>query len=140
MTLDDLNARIALAERMAVGKSMSGQWTRADDDALQGMYDERRRRTRPKGSRLEQVVTNLHEFIALARGLRPTLPRLRTPESDMDRAVVARLERLTDEIGGREADRLCLTAGGTWDTDDDVALSGMYAEWSRLVEKWSAEQ
>lgn len=135
-----LDAEIAAFEKRAIGLAMVGRWTAAHDAKLGSLYDERRRLTRPAGSQLEQVVTNLHEFIALARRLRPTLPPLRTPGSDADRACVARLERLTDEIGGREADRLCLTAGGTWTVDDDLALSGMYAEWSRLVEKWSNER
>ncbi|MEP6477918.1 MAG: hypothetical protein ABJB03_00880 [Rhodoglobus sp.] len=43
MTLDDLNARIERAERAAMGKAMSGQWTKADDEALAALYDERRR-------------------------------------------------------------------------------------------------
>ncbi|GAB3632262.1 hypothetical protein GCM10027421_16150 [Microbacterium shaanxiense] len=134
-----LNDEIAAFEKQAIGRAMVGQWTAQHDMKLRAFYDERRRLTRPAGSRLEQVVTNLHEFIALARRLRPALPPLRTPGSDADRAAVARIERLTDEIGGREADRLCLTAGGTWTADEDVALSGMYAEWSRLVEKWRDE-
>ncbi|MEV7618819.1 hypothetical protein AB0N59_01635 [Microbacterium sp. NPDC089321] len=134
--LDALNEAIATLEKQAIALAMVGQWTAQHDARLRAYYDERRRLTRPMGSRLEQVVTNLHEFIALARRLRPVLPSLRTPESDADRAAVIRLERLTDEIGGREADRLCLTAGGTWTADDDVALSDMHTEWSRLVEKW----
>ena len=132
-----LNSEITAFEKHAIGLAMVGRWTTQHDAKLRGLYDERRRLTRPAGSQLEQVVTNLHEFIALARRLRPALPPLRTPGSDADRVCVARLERLTDEIGGREADRLCLTAGGTWAVDDDLALSGLYAEWSRLVEKWS---
>lgn len=44
MTLDDLNERIERAERIAVGKAMCGQWTKADDEALAALYDERRRR------------------------------------------------------------------------------------------------
>ena len=43
MTLDDLNARIDRAERIAIGKAMCGQWTEADDEALAALYDERRR-------------------------------------------------------------------------------------------------
>ena len=39
----DINARIERAERTAIGKSMSGQWTKADDEALAALYDERRR-------------------------------------------------------------------------------------------------
>lgn len=138
--LSTLNDEIAAFEKQAIALAMLGQWTAQHDAKLRGYYDERRRLTRPAGSRLEQVVTNLHEFIALARRLRPVLPSLRMPESGEDRAAVARIERLTDEIGGREADRLCLTAGGSWTADDDVALSGMYTEWSRLVEKWRDEQ
>lgn len=41
--LAELNARIERAEHLAIGKAMCGKWTRADSDALQAMYDERRR-------------------------------------------------------------------------------------------------
>ncbi len=41
--LDALNARILRAERIAIGESMCGQWTKADDEALAALYDERRR-------------------------------------------------------------------------------------------------
>lgn len=43
MSIDDLNARIAQTERIAIGKSLCGQWTEADDEALSALYDERRR-------------------------------------------------------------------------------------------------
>lgn len=42
--LDDLDARIERAERIAMGKAMCGQWTKDDDKALAALYDERRRR------------------------------------------------------------------------------------------------
>lgn len=42
--LDDLDARIERAERIALGKAMCGQWTKADDEALAAPYDQRRRR------------------------------------------------------------------------------------------------
>ncbi|WP_448656544.1 hypothetical protein [Microbacterium lacticum] len=42
--LDDLDARIERAERSAMGKAMCGQWTKADDEAMAALYDERRRR------------------------------------------------------------------------------------------------
>lgn len=41
--LDDLDARILRAERIAIGRAMCGQWTKADDEALAALYDERRR-------------------------------------------------------------------------------------------------
>lgn len=44
MTLDDLDARIERAERIAIGKSLVGQWSKSDDEALAALYDERRRR------------------------------------------------------------------------------------------------
>ncbi len=131
-----LNDEISAYEELANSLKMAGRWTAYEDARLQKYYDERRRLTRPVGSRLEQVVTNLHEFIALARKLRPVVPPLRAPLTDADRSVVDRIERLTDEIGGCEADRMCLTAGGTWTVEDDAALSRKYAEWNRLVEKW----
>lgn len=64
--LDDLDARIERAERSAMGKATSGQWTKADDEALAALYDERRRRyaqrraheRRPKGG---EPMTTLAE-------------------------------------------------------------------------------
>lgn len=38
-----LNARIESAERIAIGKAMCGQFSKADDQALAALYDERYR-------------------------------------------------------------------------------------------------
>lgn len=49
--LGDLNARIERAQRVAMGKALCGQWTKADDEALAALYAERRRLYEEKGRR-----------------------------------------------------------------------------------------
>lgn len=48
--LAELNALIERAERTAIGKSMSGQWSPEDSQRLVALYDKRRSLYREKGN------------------------------------------------------------------------------------------